>query len=113
MKPILHFSSAFLLFLVSTLAIAQNKNVTSTKENHAPVFIKEMPDTVIDFGKTFKFTYKAVDEDGDKISYSSVNALPPRATFNDSTGVFSWSPLSWQAGKYEIIINATDGKTTT
>lgn len=113
MKPILHFSLAFLLFLVSTLAIAQNKNVNNAKENHVPVFVKEMPDTFVWAGKTLLFQYSAFDPDGDSITYSAKSVLPMNSTLLSKTGVFTWRPFNAQRGMYELIIAASDGKLTT
>ncbi|MDP2037427.1 MAG: putative Ig domain-containing protein, partial [Ignavibacteria bacterium] len=103
----------FILIFVTisfSVLFAQNNN---SKENHAPVFVKEMPDTTIGNQNTFRFTIQATDADGDKIKYGSVNTLPAGATINDSTGIFIWKPTSRQAGKHQIIITANDGQLTT
>ena len=113
MKPILQFNLAFFLFFVCTLVVAQNKDVTGTKENHAPVFIKEMPDTFVWAGKTLTFQYNAIDPDGDSITYSAKSILPMNSTLLPKTGVFSWRPFNAQRGMYELIIAASDGKLTT
>jgi len=110
MKPFLRINLiAFLLFNCS-LAIAQNNN---TKVNHAPVFVKEMPDTFILAGKTLLFQYNAFDLDGDSITYSAKSVLPMNSTILSKTGVFSWRPFNAQRGMYELIIAASDGKLTT
>ncbi|MFA7418684.1 MAG: T9SS type A sorting domain-containing protein [Melioribacteraceae bacterium] len=102
----------FLLFVIisSSVLFAQSK---STKENHAPVFVKEMPDTTILPGKTLIYQYKAVDPDGDSITYSAKSALPINAVFIPATGYFSWLSANSQIGRHEIIIEASDGKLTT
>ncbi len=109
MKPILRFNLIVFFLCNCSLAIAQNK---STKENHTPVFVKEMPDTTIGNQNTFRFTIQATDADGDKIKYGSVSTLPAGATINDSTGIFSWKPTSGQVGKHQIILTASDGQLT-
>lgn len=42
-------------------------------------------------GRTLQFTVSAHDPDGDNLTWSA-SALPPGATFNPATRVFSWSP---------------------
>lgn len=101
-----------LIFVIISFSVlfAQNK---SAKENHAPVFVKEMPDTFVLAGKILLFQYKATDPDGDSITYSAKSVLPINATFLPMTGVFSWRPFNAQRGMYELIIAASDGKLTT
>lgn len=82
-------------------------------QNRAPVFIKEMPDTAVFSGMRLIFQYKAVDPDGDSITYSAKSALPINAVIIPTTGYFSWRPANSQTGKQEIIIEASDGKLTT
>ncbi|MEK6567159.1 MAG: putative Ig domain-containing protein, partial [Candidatus Omnitrophota bacterium] len=53
------------------------------------------------------FTLSATDLDGDTLTYSSSN-LPTGASFNASTGVFSWTPGLAQAGSYVVTFNVTD-----
>ncbi|MFA7418685.1 MAG: putative Ig domain-containing protein [Melioribacteraceae bacterium] len=93
-----------------SVLFAQSK---STKENHAPVFVKEMPDTFILAGKTLLFQYTAFDPDGDSITYSAKSVLPTNSTLLPKTGVFSWHPFNAQRGMYELIIAASDEKLTT
>ncbi|MDO8748652.1 MAG: putative Ig domain-containing protein [Candidatus Omnitrophota bacterium] len=61
---------------------------------------------------TLTFTVIASDPDGDTLIYSSSN-LPAGATFNASTGVFSWTPGLSQAGSYPAVrFTVTDGNLT-
>ncbi|KAF0218205.1 MAG: FG-GAP repeat [Ignavibacteria bacterium] len=101
-----------LVFVIISFSVlfAQNKD---TKENHAPVFVKEMPDTFVWAGKTLTFQYNAIDPDGDSITYSAKSILPMNSTLLSKTGVFTWRPFNAQRGMYELIIAASDGKLTT
>ena len=55
------------------------------------------------------FTLSATDPDGDSLTYSSSN-LPTGASFNVSSGVFSWTPGLAQAGSYPgVRFTVTDG----
>lgn len=59
-------------------------------------------------GQTLTFTLKAVDPENGLITYSALN-LPPGATFDANTHVFSWTPGYSDAGTYSnIIFTATD-----
>jgi hypothetical protein len=55
-----------------------------------------------------KFTITASDQDGDHLNYIALN-LPPDATFNSSTGTFSWVPKSSDTYT-NITFNVSDGQ---
>ncbi len=60
-------------------------------------------------GQTLQFTVAAVDPDHDPLTYS-VSPLPSGASFNATTGVFSWTPSVAQAGSYSLAFTATDAR---
>ncbi|MDT8272906.1 MAG: PKD domain-containing protein [Desulfomonilia bacterium] len=84
--------------------------VTSV-ENHAPVFT-EMADQTIAEGQTLTFTLSASDPDFDPLifSYTAEPDLPSGATLVPSTGVFTWTPGSGDAGIYTITFVVSDGR---
>ena len=49
------------------------------------------------------------DQIDDALSFSASPALPPGATYNTSTGEFSWTPGGSDAGTYSITFCASDG----
>lgn len=53
----------------------------------------------------------AVDPENDPITYSASN-IPSGAVFNQSTGIFSWTPTYTQAGVYTVVLSAGDGHST-
>jgi hypothetical protein len=59
-------------------------------------------------GKTLAFSLSATDPDNDFLVYSASN-LPPGATFDSLTGVFSWTPGYDQAGIYNVHFEVSDG----
>jgi len=64
--------------------------------------VKEMPTIIVTEGETVKFpNLKAVDPDGDKITYTFSSPL------NDKG---EWQTKEGDAGEYDITITASDGK---
>ena len=58
------------------------------------------------------FTVSATDDNdqvGDLVTFS-ITGLPPGATFNTTTGAFSWTPVSADAGDYPLTFCASDGR---
>lgn len=81
--------------------------ITVNNVNRAPV-LDLIGDKMIDENLTLQFTVTATDPDGDALVYSASN-LPAGATFNPSTGIFSWTPGYGQAGNYtNVEFTATD-----
>ncbi len=54
-----------------------------------------------------EFTITAYDPDGDELTYSVAN-LPDGASFDVSTGHFSWVPDFDQSGNYSLLFKVTD-----
>jgi hypothetical protein len=85
--------------------------VTGT-QNAAPV-ITGTPATSVSAGKTYSFTPKASDPNGDKLTFSIVNK-PTWAAFNTTTGALTGTPTTAQAGTYaNVTIRVSDGRVTT
>lgn len=63
-------------------------------------------------GATFTFVVTASDPDGDGVTLSAAQVgaggLPRGATFNASTGTFSWNVQDFALGSYTIRFTATD-----
>jgi len=53
------------------------------------------------------FTATATDPDGGALTFAATN-LPAGATLNATTGAFSWTPTSGQAGNYPVTVTVTD-----
>ena len=71
-------------------------------ENRPPV-LDRINDKTVDVEKVLKFTLDATDPDDDYVTYSAGN-LPPGASFDPDTQIFSWRPNYNQQGKYSDII---------
>lgn len=56
-----------------------------------------------------QFTVSATDSDNDPITYSA-DSLPAGATFDPTSGTFTWTPDSSQTGIYQITFTATDAR---
>ncbi|MCL1475904.1 choice-of-anchor C family protein, partial [Argonema antarcticum] len=82
--------------------------VTSPDSNKAPVFITESPKPVATVGHPYQFTFKALDPEGDVVTYSSPNIFAFGASVNPNTGEINWTPTG--VGQADFIILATDTK---
>jgi len=80
----------------ATSASVQITVTNSPPANHPPIISVPGPQT-IGVGKTLTFTVTATDPDGDSVTLSS-DSLPTNASFNATTGMFSFTPSSSQAG---------------
>ena len=76
-------------------------------QNRAPVLSSIGAKTVSE-GSTLAFPITASDADGDTLSYGASN-LPSDASFNSSTGSFSWTPDYTAEGTYSVIFSVSDG----
>lgn len=76
--------------------------------NHAPV-MASIGNKTVSAAQLLTFTVSATDSDGDTIRYS-VTGLPQGATFNTTSGAFSWTPSITQIGNHSLTFTARDGK---
>lgn len=80
---------------------------TSIATNNAPV-LDPIGNRTVNEGELIEFTVNATDSDNDSLTYSA-NNLPLGASFNVSTGLFSWTPSYNQEGNYaDIEFTVTD-----
>jgi|GEM_PF-4924443 len=81
--------------------------ITVNNTNRSPV-ITPVGNKSVKEKALLKFTVKAKDADGDKITYSMINA-PENATINSKTGLFKWRPNYGQQGDHIVTLVASDG----
>jgi len=75
--------------------------------NDAPT-ISGMPPTVVEAGSRYTFTPTAKDVDGDNLTFTVVN-LPVWASFDETTGSLSGTPVEADSGSYvDITIGVVD-----
>lgn len=79
----------------------------SVGDVNRPPVIDQVGDKSIIVGEALSFTVTASDPDGDAIFLSS-GVLPVGASFDNLTGVFSWTPSSGQEDSYLIEFFAQD-----
>ncbi|MDP2037570.1 MAG: T9SS type A sorting domain-containing protein, partial [Ignavibacteria bacterium] len=81
------------------------------KVNRPPVFTKAFTDTTIDVHNVqvlFKYKFAAADPDGDVVNFR-LDSGPTGATMS-SNGLFSWVPLTTQAGQgFIVMVTISDG----
>jgi hypothetical protein len=77
-------------------------------DTNTPPTLDPIDDKTVDEGALLEFTVTASDPDFNNLTLSASN-LPTGATFNPSTGVFTWTPTFDDAGAYPgIEFTATD-----
>ena len=78
--------------------------------NDAPR-VGRVGDRSVSVGESVIFTIQASDIDG-TVPLLAMPGLPPGASFDAATGLFSWTPGSSQVGVHLLTIDATDGVAT-
>ncbi|MCP4614413.1 MAG: hypothetical protein GY845_37495, partial [Planctomycetes bacterium] len=81
--------------------------ITVVNVNRIPVFGTLADTLTLNEGELLQISVTATDADNDSVSFNSAN-LPTGATFNTTTGAFSWIPNFTQSGYYRIVFNALD-----
>ena len=98
---------------VTKAAKVNVRNVSAPPTDAAPVFNPDIPDVATYVGQNTQFTVKATDPEGKAVTLSVTN-LPSNASFNATTGVFSWTPAQTRANTWTTIhFAASDGANTT
>ena len=78
-------------------------------DNTAPLFTSTLSDTVKpQVGKPFQYQAKAIDADGDALTYSLLPGAPNGMTINASNGLVNWTPNA--LGTQAVTIQVTDDK---
>ena len=80
---------------------------TPTPINQAPVIVSIPGDTAT-VGVKYTYTIKAVDPEGDTITYSLFSK--PTGMGFDGIATISWTPVLGQVGVHGVIVKASDGK---
>ncbi|MEO6739180.1 MAG: putative Ig domain-containing protein [Chthoniobacteraceae bacterium] len=81
------------------------------KVNRPPVF-DVPPARQVVAGNELRFTLVASDSDAGDVLTFSASDLPAGATLNAGTGEFVWRPAGVQAGRVDIPITVSDGRTS-
>ncbi|MEN8444612.1 MAG: putative Ig domain-containing protein, partial [Cyanobacteria bacterium J06555_13] len=76
--------------------------------NSAPVFTSVVPVGRSQAGKPFEYQAKAVDADGDALTFA-LSEAPANVSIDSSTGLLSWTPAVDQLGQQTIRILVSDG----
>ncbi|MFA5794301.1 MAG: SDR family NAD(P)-dependent oxidoreductase [Candidatus Brocadiia bacterium] len=94
-------------FMVTANGLSDTQTVIIIVNNvdRAPVLVLPGNQSV-DANQFLTFTVSAVDPDGDAVTYS-MEPTPIGATLDPNTGLFNWTPQSWQEGSYDLTFIAT------
>lgn len=87
-----------------------NGTITVSAVNNPPQF-NSIPNQTVNEGDTLTFTVSATDPDGDSVTVSH-GPLPQGASFDSTSGQFTWQPTVGQAGNYTVTFYASDGDST-
>lgn len=91
------------------LPVSQQVVVTVVGGTNHPPVLGPLPDANIERGDTLVITLPASDPDGDTLTFSS-DDLPPNATLDPNTGVFTFTPSAGQSPLcFDITFTVSDG----
>lgn len=93
------------------LTTAGSAKLSVTPENAPPKF-QPVNDQTAEESSELKFTLKATDVDGDKLSYQCIEACPPGLTVIAGSGAVSWKTGYQDAGQYFPKFRVFDGALT-
>lgn len=77
--------------------------------NQAPTFTSVLDHSQPQVGKAFQYQAKAIDADGDVLTYELVSG-PSGVTLDSQTGLLNWTPISSELGNRTIQLKALDGQ---
>ena len=85
-------------------------NISVASVNDAPV-LAAIPNQTVNLGSSLVFTVSASDVDlpNDTLTYSLTGTVPAGASIDPTSGIFSWTPTTDQAGNiYPVGVRVTD-----
>lgn len=91
----------------SFFSSTENVTLQVNDANFPPVILVPSSQTVNETG-TLTFSVSAIDPDGAEETFSFSCNCPAGASFNASTGIFTWTPAEGQSGNYTVRFTATD-----
>jgi hypothetical protein len=95
-------------FIASDGDLSAGETITITVNNvNGPPVFDPIGDKTINRLKLLRFYVRAVDPDGDRVTYDISNK-PQGAYFNKLTGMFIWRPRITQAGNFTVTFIAKD-----
>ncbi|MHB1524597.1 MAG: putative Ig domain-containing protein, partial [Candidatus Dormibacteria bacterium] len=86
--------------------VLQSFEIVVSDVNLSPVFTTK-PSNPLYVGSPYVYAARAIDADGDPVSYSFISG-PSSLSVNSSTGLVSWTPQA--TGSYPVTIAAFDGR---
>jgi hypothetical protein len=86
-------------------------SVTADVSNIAPSFSTTFSDTTTAVAQTLSFVFTAQDPNSDVLTFG-ISGAPTGASIHPTTGLFEWTPLSTQVGKFNFTVTVTDGRIT-
>ena len=102
----------YVKFIAHAGGLTDSETIAITVNNiNRPPILTSIGSKAVNENELLSFTVSARDTDGDEIAYSAVG-LPPGASFNTNSGVFSWTPSFTASGDYSVVFMASDNIAT-
>jgi len=89
---------------------SDNVFIAFGESNNFPQFTQMPDDTTILHSDPFKLVLKAVDDDGDPLTYQVTSTLPNGASFDPASNSISWTPSPGQKGSWTIRYQVADNR---
>ncbi|MBV1703545.1 MAG: VCBS repeat-containing protein, partial [Hyphomicrobiales bacterium] len=103
-------AGSYVVQLVASDAYGASAPVTMHIEAQSGIAFSPLPNPeTVALGSRLNFTVHAADPKGGAIAYRVIGSLPTGATFNASTGAFSFRPISASPSTFAFAISATNG----
>ena len=90
----------------SGLTDSETIELTVNNINRAPI-LSSIGNKAVNENELLTFVVSGKDSDGDELAYSVVG-LPPGASFDADSGLFSWTPSYTSSGDYSVVFMVTD-----
>ncbi|MCD6464119.1 hypothetical protein J7L02_01175, partial [Candidatus Woesearchaeota archaeon] len=92
-----------------------NTTIIVVPYNPPPVFHNLSNNYTLAENQTFVLRLNATDENDENLTYytNAGEVLPSQFSFNQSTGVFNWTPSFCDSGSYNVTFIASDGRKNT
>jgi len=103
-----------ILVIVSDGILNVSRNITVIVAAPGVPILEPIGDRTVNENETLIIQLNATDPDNDTLTFrtNAGEVLPSPIEFNETLGLFTWTPTFDDSGVYEILFNVTDGNFT-